>query len=80
LRDLNGGFSVSSAQIGDPKLCHTITMFVAYEFIGVSQTPAGDSDFVTWYYRPNGNLGPCAFIEAGVPDAAVADADDGAVE
>lgn len=66
--------------VGDPRFCHTITLFVAYDFIEGSQTPAGDSDYVTWYYRPNGNLGSCIGVEAGVPDAAVPDASDGAVE
>ncbi len=77
-------FSLSNTLLGDPRACHTVTLFVAYEF-EVNQTPkANDGDVETWFYQPRGAYAGCPGFEGGAPDAAAfidaASSLDGAIE
>lgn len=75
-------FSLSNTLLGNPRDCHTVTLFVAYEF-EVNQTPtANDGDLENWFYRPLGAPVGCSVFEGGAPDAPTdaSDAGDGGGE
>ena len=73
-----GSMTREQARINSGKNLETA---LATLYRDLNLTPAqNDGDQVTWHYRPKGAFGGCSAIEAGVPDSAVVDASDGAVE
>lgn len=66
-------------QVGDPKICHSITIFAAYNYDPQSKLPAGNGgSYVTWFYEPAQG---CVVDGGAFPDANSAfDASDGAPE
>jgi hypothetical protein len=74
----------------EPDRCHTIEVVVALHLasdtdltgnLKLRHTPlAPGGDSITWFYNPNGDLGGCPTLDAGIDAGRDADASDGGVQ
>jgi hypothetical protein len=70
----------------DPTVCHRIEIIVALRFKAdtdpknahTPDEPGGD--VATWFYNPNGDLGGCPSLDAGIEASTEVDASEGGVQ